>query len=1172
MGNDTEEKLDNEVHCLEKINEIIDLCIDSQQFDYVNEIIQKNSAHKEASKLLTSLKNKNEVEKKIKGPNGKRVFIEFCDECKYPILHVSIPADFKDYFHKFKFNGEGIFFEGDGSNELMQTWSRLLLAKRIRLELQRQNRRPWLNLYEDLTLYLEKHVPVLSSDKSNEAWKKTLFNYLMELSAVTRGEASLGYAERARNLIQDISDVSKEERYNHGTPYDRWIWYNFGLAYKHMGRHQEALIHFNLVLSKFWKAVNSRDVSNISNSLEFLLNIYPSIMRCAELNLQLQLGYHALQTLDDSKAREWLNHIRSNGEFFKTVVENWDNRTKLLIIDALLTLGGHEEDCEKRWFKNLYSSTSQIFKNIDWETVKSKLPEAPQEPPTFIQIGLIEQTVSWYLEKASNLLQKLEELSKKRDDVKLIEEIKGEVKSLIDRIDGFSNRYWHWVDGNEFDERIYFSKWAKFLGISAKILEKAHKKKIEFTENLMRSIIQLYNKNRRHLPRRRNDRIINENKIELENLQLDDLPDIVQGLNDFYEVLIKIRNDSSLSSEFATAIKDNLSTEYDDPFEQLREDHSIMLDALDEYEEEFGSNQRIKALIRCHKRIQWLTKGDCRETCDKCLDGSASILDKKAFRGILECNVMKGVGKKEEKDLNNDDYESIMTFAETGFTRSLHSRSIHLPVNTLHFTGLQRWNSLTPAQGKSVGGGYFIYHTDRAGVIDLGIVIDPGFDFVRNFFRNGFSIRDIDIVLISHAHADHLWDFESIIQLLHELNSKDKIKHRVNVIFTLGIYRRYEQHVIRNPKLREYIDPFVIDIRKEIDPEFFKKIGKVKSEKDYKIKYCFKFITNTYSKQHPEEPSISLRRWTPALPEFTDLKPQNNTLKGKNNNNGRTDIEEIEVWPTCSYHEDYSDISDSFGFKIIMKYRANNKVVLGYTGDTKWVGDDLYNIDCPNKGGIYKKNCTLKTSTPCWESVANQYEDCDVLLMHLGSLINRKDYEKKRFNYYKDSSKCEELIRKENHPYLMGMIRFLRTLYVNGKKKYKLILIGEFGEELRGGIRIDITKRLNNGITQDWKIIPVDVGLDVVLLRYNKDHKKQPIIGREFICSLCDQTILLDNIEYRRFGHDEAIFYICKTCDKAFPEDVRQDMFRKLYEIGRELKADNMQKNVETADKNGIYS
>jgi ribonuclease BN (tRNA processing enzyme) len=1046
MGDDTEEKLDNEVHCLEKINEIIDLCIDSQQYDYVDKIliIEKNATDEKATNLLELLKCKKKVLEKIKDSNNKRIFIDFGEVGEFPISNIGLPKDFKEYFHNF--GTEQLCLTNDGNNELKKCWSRLFYAKRIRAELQRQNRKPWLDLYEDLTLYLENHVPILSSDKSRKAWGKTLFNYLMELSAVTRGEASLGYAERARSLIEDIiTEDQKKVRDDHGTTYDRWIWYNLGVAYKHLSRHQDALGQVNIVLSKFWKSVNDRNAPNNSDeSLEYLLNIYSAMMRRAELNLQLQLGYHALQILADRRSNIWLEHIRKGGGFFKKVVDNWYKRKELLIIDALLTLGEHEKASEK-YFPHLYGrkksgAKDRIFKDLTWDTANSQIPaykESFNPPPSLLQVGLIEQTVSWYIEKSITLLQKLKNPWERVQGVSL----KKQINELKTKLASVREHYWSWVEGNPFDEQIYFSKWAKLLGIASEIFRSLYRKRgIKSTKDLLESILGLYSEKSDCLPVPRRLRG-KKYSIELENLRSDDLPDIVNGLNDFFTFMSDIKNGEEFKDkkEFRKLVNSclGLAISGDAGFIKLRDEHFGLLDAEDEYEKEFGENQKIKALLRCHKRIQWLRKADSKDTCDQCLDGSSSILDKDAFRGILECNVMKGVEGKEEKELNNHDYESIMTFAEAEFTKSLHSRSIHSPVDTLHFFGLQRWNSLTPAQGKSVGGGYFIYHTDKVGVIDLGIVIDPGFDFVRNFFRNGFSIRDIDIVLISHAHADHLWDFESIVQLLHELNSKDKIKHRVNVIFTLGIYKRYEQHVIRNPELREYIDPFVIDIRKEIDPDFFKNIGKVKSEKDYKIKYCFKFINNTSPKERPEGPSTSLRRWTPALPEFTNLKPPNNTLKGKNNNNDRTDIEEIEVWPTFSYHEDYTDISDSYGFKIIMKYRDNNKVVLGYTGDTKWVGDDLYNIQCPSKGEICKMGGTSITPDPCWESVANQYKNCHVLLMHLGSLIDRKEDKKKRFNYYNVSSRCEELIRKENHPYLMGMIRFLRTLYSNGKKEYK---------------------------------------------------------------------------------------------------------------------------------------
>jgi hypothetical protein len=46
--------------------------------------------------------------------------------------------------------------------------------------------------------------------------------------------------------------------------------------------------------------------------------------------------------------------------------------------------------------------------------------------------------------------------------------------------------------------------------------------------------------------------------------------------------------------------------------------------------------------------------------------------------------------------------------------------------------------------------------------------VDPGFDFLRHFFLQGFSLADIDGVLITHAHLDHCVELDSILTLLHE--------------------------------------------------------------------------------------------------------------------------------------------------------------------------------------------------------------------------------------------------------------------------------------------------------------------------------------------------------------------------------------------------------------------
>ena len=78
---------------------------------------------------------------------------------------------------------------------------------------------------------------------------------------------------------------------------------------------------------------------------------------------------------------------------------------------------------------------------------------------------------------------------------------------------------------------------------------------------------------------------------------------------------------------------------------------------------------------------------------------------------------------------------------------------------------LRRWNSFTPALTSSVnhskGGGYFFYFS--CGDKNVGIVIDPGYDFRENLFSFGFRIGDINVVAVSHAHPDHTDSLPSIL-------------------------------------------------------------------------------------------------------------------------------------------------------------------------------------------------------------------------------------------------------------------------------------------------------------------------------------------------------------------------------------------------------------------------
>lgn len=80
---------------------------------------------------------------------------------------------------------------------------------------------------------------------------------------------------------------------------------------------------------------------------------------------------------------------------------------------------------------------------------------------------------------------------------------------------------------------------------------------------------------------------------------------------------------------------------------------------------------------------------------------------------------------------------------------------------------LRGWSSavtlLEGSERRWRGGGYFLKWRG------YGIVIDPGFDFLRNFHDAGYHGREIHAVVVSHNHPDHNSDVKDIDDLRYEL-------------------------------------------------------------------------------------------------------------------------------------------------------------------------------------------------------------------------------------------------------------------------------------------------------------------------------------------------------------------------------------------------------------------
>lgn len=114
--------------------------------------------------------------------------------------------------------------------------------------------------------------------------------------------------------------------------------------------------------------------------------------------------------------------------------------------------------------------------------------------------------------------------------------------------------------------------------------------------------------------------------------------------------------------------------------------------------------------------------------------------------------------------------------------------------NTDKFVVLRRWQSYNPkiprpSHKNVLGGGYFLMWQGK------GIVIDPGYDFIQNFYNEGFSLSDINAIVVTHSHPDHEDELSTILTLLYEWNERRLSsfqEHKyIDLFLNEGSFRKY---------------------------------------------------------------------------------------------------------------------------------------------------------------------------------------------------------------------------------------------------------------------------------------------------------------------------------------------------------------------------------------------
>jgi len=1031
-----------------------------------------------------------------------------------------------------------------GVADVNAQWAPLFYAKLFRACIKEKGTDCFYRRLDDVLQYLEKQLPSTYSDDEEERRKLTRLTvlYLLELSAISQDYESLGFSEHAHRIIRQSRQVIPLEL---SWFYDLWARYNIGVAYFHVRRYRLAIREFNYIIkevSETYKDAGSEAEdkkkkkpekreyfkSHLGNSLIYV----PSVLYRADIQLKLQLAYHALDTLNRYFWREYIE-----GTTYKI------ERTPYKVIHSLLIQAESNQqmdDLDSSW-DNLKEACGKLLNKDKGQVLRSRVYQPPKELYDIkrkeyrnlkdIFIDLFVEDELWWLKDQLNRLKSGEKALKESSDLrkdeqdkikKDCERIRKETPNCVRMLKGtFSpKKYFKRVRSYEYDRHGYYQQLARFLAWSVD-KDNVDVFSQESGQTFLALAIETYKGIEQKLIHDEEEK--DEKRcphcewegFDLRKIHPEQYKWFTEDMLQFYKKLTEHNED--LKEAKKKFVRRLLNDEY-----ESREDLRIR-----DLELRYKSDEVIEKLNNDIEREKVRDESEPGTTLNKKCIGQLHEIPRfrQAFDNLLKCVNLddKGTNSSDvETRLNSSQYKRITDQFDKHFNRHLESGSKHREQKSgLYFVGLQRWNSSSPAQGRSVGGGYLLYKTDEKGVVDLGIAIDPGFDFLRNLFHEGFSLYDIDIILLSHAHMDHIRDFESIVNLLYTLEKHTNRRKKVHVMLSLGVYERLK-HIIEDPTFRYFIEPYIIDVYREIDREYFDR----NNEGENLTKYELNFVKERFKNSSPSGST----RWRAKAKMHIDEEDKKDAI--------------VVITPTRAYHPDPSDYSDSFGFKIKVEFDETNKVILGYTGDTKWVYSYVYD---PLERKRKRENM----------GISQQYKGCDALIVHIGSLIDKKrnfdDYNQCNKEATENKLECEALVREKDHPYLIGMMRLLSELCSNGQDgdNRQLILLGEFGEELRGGIRTDLIDRLKEAY-ESLDFLPLDVGMDILLWsKHDSETNKKP--EKMVRCVQCEEFVPITDAAFDCYGVDEALYCVCITCKKAMPLDVQQNRLRQLYEVGREL-------------------
>ena len=360
---------------------------------------------------------------------------------------------------------------------------------------------------------------------------------------------------------------------------------------------------------------------------------------------------------------------------------------------------------------------------------------------------------------------------------------------------------------------------------------------------------------------------------------------------------------------------------------------------------------------------------------------------------------------------------------------------------------LKRWNSYTPIINNSRGGGYYLK------IENIGIVIDPGHSFINNYKETNGYFQDIDLVLISHSHDDHMADLESILNMQHRYNTrlkKDVIPREIAKEERISV----NDITMQKKSYENLINERYILHKKDIS--FFISNGAFT-----------KFSGYLNDEEKCEElKSKTLDEWDFMKKHASDKSVFYKVISAKEKINVS---DNVKITVLEAKHEDLFSKCNCYGFMI-----ETPLLIFVYTGDTGWC--EFENEELKTESSIFIQYSNLRT-------YAQSRNKKIILLAHIGGF---KDDE----NKYWDSQ--SEAMYYKNHLGRCGLTKLVMTLNPN------LCIISEFGEEFNG-VRIELSNIYNKAFKRYNKhsivFLPADIDLEISLDSKRSDSSKLSMEG-----------------------------------------------------------------------------